>query len=313
MKSVEDGGERQPENDGAGASPGNEIAHAPSGTAPALAEGGNAGAGSAKTEGWSGSRSAEDEAEIEASRAPLIDHLIELRARLIKALIAFVVMFFACFALAKHIYNILVQPYVHAVGDHNAPMIYTHALEFLFTQIQVALFGAGFLAFPVIATQIYKFVAPGLYRNERDAFLPYLIWTPVLFLAGAMLVYFGAMPLLMKFSISMQQLGLGPGEAQIQFLPKVNEYLSLIMTLIFAFGICFQLPVVLALLARAGIIDSAFLKDKRKYAAVIVVTVAAVLTPPDVISQLALAVPTYLLYEISIWVVLRAEKKRAGN
>ncbi|MDB5512410.1 MAG: twin arginine-targeting protein translocase TatC [Enterovirga sp.] len=255
-------------------------------------------------------RSDADEAEIEASRAPLLEHLIELRARLIKALLAFVVMFFLCFLGAKHIYNVLVQPYVWAVGSEHARMVYTHALEFLFTQIQVAVFGAGFLAFPVIATQIYKFVAPGLYKNERRAFLPYLVATPVLFALGALLVYFMAMPLLMRFSVSMQQFGVGDGP-NIEFLPKVNEYLSLIMTLIFAFGICFQLPVVLTLLARAGIIDSAFLKSKRRYAVVIVFVVAAVLTPPDVISQLALAIPTLALYEVSILAVVMAERKRA--
>jgi sec-independent protein translocase protein TatC len=249
--------------------------------------------------------------EIEASRAPLIDHLIELRARLIRALIAFVLMFFVCFAGAKYIYNILVWPYVAAVGSpENAHLVYTHGLEYLFTQIQVAAFGAGFLAFPVIANEVYKFVAPGLYKHERQAFLPYLVATPLLFLLGAMVVYFIAMPLLMRFSVGMQQVATASTPA-IEFLPKVSEYLSLIMTLIFAFGICFQLPVVLTLLARAGLIDSAFLKDKRKYAIVFVFILAAVLTPPDVISQFALAVPTLLLYEASIFSVRMVEKKRA--
>src|SRR5215212_6028550 len=148
-----------------------------------------------------------DDDEIEASRAPLMEHLIELRARLIRALIAFILMFFVCFAGAKYIYNILVWPYVAAVGSpENAHLVYTHGLEYLFTQIQVAVFGAGFLAFPVIANELYKFVAPGLYKNERQAFLPYLIATPLLFVLGASVVYFIAMPLLMRFSVSMQQL-----------------------------------------------------------------------------------------------------------
>lgn len=249
------------------------------------------------------------QADIDATRAPLMEHLIELRSRLIKALLAFLAMFVICFFFAKDIYNILVLPYQHAAGPE-AKLIYTAPQEFFFTQIKVAMFAAAFLSCPVIFSQLYAFVAPGLYRNEREAFRPYLWATPVFFGAGALLVFYVVMPNLLHFFIGMQQAN-EPGRAQIELLPRVSEYLSLVMTLIFAFGIVFQLPVVLTLLGRVGIIDSQFLKNNRRYAIVIVFVVAAVLTPPDVFSQLALAIPGILLYEASIISVGMIEKKRA--
>ena len=249
------------------------------------------------------------QADIDATRAPLMEHLIELRSRLIKALVAFLLMFIVCFFFAKNIYNILVLPYQHAAGPE-AKLIYTAPQEFFFTQIKVAMFAAAFLSTPVVFSQIYAFVAPGLYKNERDAFKPYLYATPVFFLAGALLVFYVVMPNLLHFFIGMQQAN-EPGKAQIELLPRVSEYLGLVMTLIFAFGIVFQLPVVLTLLGRVGIISSQFLKDNRRYAIVIVFVVAAVLTPPDVFSQPALAIPGVLLYEASIISVGMIEKKRA--
>ena len=251
------------------------------------------------------------DADIEATKAPLMEHLIELRSRLIKAVIAFLAMFLISFYFAKEIFNLLIVPYEQAAGP-DARLIYTAPQEFFFTQIKVAMFTAGFLSCPVIFAQVYAFVAPGLYRHERKAFLPYLLATPFFFALGTMLVYFVVTPNLLHFFSSMQQ-AKEPGRAQIELLPRVSEYLSLIMTLIFAFGVTFQLPVVLTLLGNVGIIDSEFLKKQRRYAVVLVFVVAAVLTPPDVFSQLALAIPGLLLYELSIISVRWIEKKRVQD
>jgi sec-independent protein translocase protein TatC len=248
--------------------------------------------------------------DIDATQAPLMDHLIELRSRLIKSLLALLVAFIVCFYFATTIFNILIWPYEWAVGDATqVRLIYTAPQEYFFTQLKIALWGGAFIAFPIIASQIYMFVAPGLYRNERQAFLPFLVATPFLFLAGAGLVYFFILPMALAFFASFQQTD-GASGAIIELLPKVSEYLDLIMTLTFAFGLCFQLPILLTLLIKVGLLSTESLRKKRRWAIVAGFAIAAVLTPPDPFSQIGLALPLIGLYEVSIWAGRMIEKKR---
>lgn len=253
--------------------------------------------------------------DIEDKPQPLIEHLVELRRRLIWSLVAFFVAFLCCFYFAKDLFNYLVYPYKWAVvwahlDISKSELIYTAPQEFFFTQVKVAMFGAIVIAFPIIAAQVYKFVAPGLYKNERAAFLPFLIASPVLFLMGAALVYFFFCPMVMWFFLKMQQPA-ESGEIAISLMPKVSEYLSLIMTLVLSFGLVFQLPVVTTLLARVGLVSSKWLSQKRKYAIVLAFVAAAVLTPPDPMSQIGLAVPTIILYEIAIYAARLVERQKA--
>ncbi|PTE11630.1 twin-arginine translocase subunit TatC [Mesorhizobium helmanticense] len=250
--------------------------------------------------------------EIEKSSAPLMEHLIELRRRLIWSIGGFFVAFLVCFFFAKKLFNLLVIPFKWAtqwagLDPHKVELIYTAPQEFFFTQVKLAMFGGMVIAFPLIATQIYKFIAPGLYKNERNAFLPFLIASPILFLLGASLVYFFFTPMVMWFFLAMQQAGTDD-QVQISLLPKVSEYLSLIMTLIFSFGLVFQLPVVTSLMTRVGMLSSKALAEKRKWAIVIAFVVAAILTPPDPMSQIGLAIPTIILYEVAIWAARLIER-----
>lgn len=256
--------------------------------------------------------------DMDASRAPLLDHLLELRTRIIHSFIAIVIAFAICFFFAQDIYNFLLVPFLSAAENARAlqdessqlELIFTGPLEFFFAKMKLALFGAIILSFPYLAWQVYRFVAPGLYNNERGAFLPFLLAAPVLFATGASFVYYVMLPMVMRFAFNQEQAG-GSEQVAIQLLPRVSEYLSLVTTLILAFGISFQLPVVLSLMGRVGLVSADALRKGRKYAVVGILAFAAFFTPPDVISQFLLGVPVLLLYEISIWSVSLIEKNRA--
>ena len=243
-----------------------------------------------------------------------VSHLTELRKRLINSFIFLFVFFIICYFFSDHIYGFLVDPYAQAVRDHGTErrLIFTALQETFLTYLKVSFFAAFFITSPFILIQVWKFIAPGLYKHEKLAIMPYLVATPILFFLGGILVYYLIMPLAIKFFLSFESTGITTN-LPIQLEAKVNEYLSLVMKLIFAFGLSFQLPVVLSLLARIGVVDSKFLKERRKYVVVIIFAAAAILTPPDPVTQIGLAIPLLILYELSILSVKIIEKKIEEN
>lgn len=251
------------------------------------------------------------QADIDASEAPLLDHLIELRRRLIFCVLGFVVAFIVSFAFSTQIFNILILPFEWGTGA-SARLIQTELLGFFMVKLKIGFFGALFITFPLIAIQIYRFVAPGLYSNERNAFRPYLIATPIFFLLGACLVFFFLLPVAIRFFYSLIEGTGGNGQMPVELMPDVRSYLDFVMMLILAFGLCFQLPVILTLLGQIGIVSYEQLKSGRKFAVVGVFIVAAVLTPPDPISQIAMAVPLMGLYEVAVQAVRFMESRRAA-
>ncbi|GAB2178636.1 twin-arginine translocase subunit TatC [Dongia sp. agr-C8] len=240
-------------------------------------------------------------------KMPLMEHLTELRTRLLYSVVGFVIAFVVCFYFWKPVLDIITAPLERAclAQGKPCPVIYTSLIEPFFTQVKIGAFAALCITFPLIAAQIYKFLAPGLYKNERMALVPFLVATPIMFAVGATFLYFILLPMALHFFVGYQQY------ANIELMPKIGEYIDLVMKLVFAFGLCFELPVILTLLAKVGIVSSQGLRDKRRYAIIIVTVVAAIFTPPDAISMISLAVPMIGLYEISIWLAKGVEKKRA--
>jgi sec-independent protein translocase protein TatC len=254
----------------------------------------------------------DNDESVDAHKMPLLDHLIELRSRLLKSVVALFIAFLICFFFAEPIYSFLTEPLAEILRERREDprMIFTALTEVFFTYVKVAFFAAAFISCPIFLTQLWLFVAPGLYKKEQKALAPFLVATPVLFFIGGALVYYVIFPLAARFLVGFE-VAPGQGALPIELEAKVGEYLSLIMKLIFAFGLCFQLPVIMTLLARVGLATSAGMAAKRKYAIVAVFVVAAVLTPPDPISQISLAVPIILLYEISIYMAKLVERRRA--